>query len=528
MVKLLWDSSEPRGAGPDDFRPEEYEGLIERLGGLLGAPLAFRLERDVRGESGVCVPVRLGNSRLGWGVACASADEAAARVAEIAAEVVSRLFTAEQDISSLAVEVADRYEELNFLYEMSSRVGALMDENEICEFVVKEAAWLLNCERASLMLEEPQTGALRIRAGVGLPEDIPENLTVKPGEGISGKVFQSGTSFIVNEGDPMPADSLRVGDLREANCFLSVPLKISPQQDGREHILGVFNLTRKRQSNMFTASDLKLVSAVAASAATQIHNCRLIDAEQRRRELEHELQLAARIQLSLLPEKPLRADALEAGGHCKPARHVGGDLFDYWVQGDHLCLIVADVSGHDLGAALMAAAMRSVVRSESAHRRSVAGLMAQVNSALFDDLVHAELFISAFYAEIELATGIMTFCRAGHPKPLLIQLGQKGWLDTEGGLLGLYEDGGFEDRSVQLNRGDTIVLYTDGLIEAQDAESSNFGTEGVARVALECLSAAPKQMALSIVEAAGRHCGVSSHLDDMTALVVRFGGTQGE
>ena len=81
---------------------------------------------------------------------------------------------------------------------------------------------------------------------------------------------------------------------------------------------------------------------------------------------------------------------------------------------------------------------------------------------------------------------------------------------------------------MQLNRGDTIVLYTDGLIEAQDAEMSNFGTEGVARAALECLSAAPKQMALSIVEAAGRHCGVSSHLDDMTALVVRFGAAQEE
>jgi sigma-B regulation protein RsbU (phosphoserine phosphatase) len=524
MVKLLWDSSEPRGAGPDDFRPGEYEGLLERLSGLMDAELTFQLEREARAAGGACVPVRLGNNRTGWAVACPAAGEPAARGSEAAAEVISRLFTAEQDISSLAVEVADRYEELNFLYEMSSRVGALMDENEICEFVVKEAAWLLNCERASLMLEDQESGVLKIRAGVGLPNGIPENLTVEPGQGISGKVFKSGTSFIVNEGDPMPVDSLRVGDLREANCFLSVPLKISSQQDGRERILGVFNLTRKRQSNMFTASDLKLVSAVAASAATQIHNCRLIDAEQRRRELEHELQLAARIQLSLLPEKPLHVGVLEAGGDCRPARHVGGDLFDYWRQDDHVCLVIADVSGHDLGAALMAAAVRSVMRSESAHRRSVAGLLGQVNKALFDDLVHAELFISAFYAEIELATGLMTFCRAGHPKPLLIQLGEKGWLDTEGSLLGLYEDGQFEDRAVQLSRGDAIVLYTDGLVEAQDAGSTNFGTEGVARAALECLSLSPRQMAVHIVDAAGRHCGASRHLDDMTALVVRFGG----
>ena len=155
-------------------------------------------------------------------------------------------------------------------------------------------------EAASVILLDPTRHKQVFAAAYGTTADKLRNVEFAEGEGISGKVFQSGTSFIVNEGDPMPADSLRVGDLREANCFLSVPLKISSQDTGRERILGVFNLTRKRQSSMFTASDLKLVSAVAASAATQIHNCRLIDAEQRRRELEHELQLAARIQLSLL------------------------------------------------------------------------------------------------------------------------------------------------------------------------------------------------------------------------------------
>ncbi|MCK4376370.1 MAG: serine/threonine-protein phosphatase, partial [Candidatus Brocadiae bacterium] len=240
-------------------------------------------------------------------------------------------------------------------------------------------------------------------------------------------------------------------------------------------------------------------------------------------ELERELELAAEIQLSLLPEEPLHAGALEAGGHCKPARHVGGDLFDYWLLDDHVCLVIADVSGHDIGAALMATAFRSVVRSESAHRRSVAGLMAQVNKALLDDLVRSELLISVFYAEIELSTGVMTFCRAGHPKPLLMQLGEKGWLDTEGLLLGLHEEGQFEERSVQLSRGDTIVLYTDGLLDAQDAEDRSFGLEGVRQAALAAMGSPPKQMALSIVEAARTHCGGRPLLDDVTSLVVRFG-----
>jgi serine phosphatase RsbU (regulator of sigma subunit) len=526
MVKLFWDRSDLRAQGRTGFEPEEYDEALKRVCELTGVELTFRRERELAPGVGYTVPIRLDNSRTGWIIACAEADERSVRAAEAAAEIIGRVFTAEQDIASLATEVADRYEELNFLYDMSSHVGALLDEEEICDFVVKEAAWLMNCERASIMVADQVTGDLRIRASVGLPEDLPEDVTVRPGEGISGKVFATGHGIIVNEGDPLPADSLQVSELREANCFLSVPLNISGQGDERGQVLGVFNLTRKRQSNMFTPSDLKLVSAVAGTAATQIHNCRLINAERQRRELEHELQLAAKIQLSLLPEEPLHAANMEVGGYCKPARHVGGDLFDYWLVDDHICLIIADVSGHDMGAALMATAFRSVVRSESAHRRSVEGLLSQVNRGLFNDLVHSELFVSAFYAEVDLATGVATFCRAGHPKPLLMQLGAKAWLDTEGFLLGIMEDGQFEQRTVQLSRGDTIVLYTDGLVEAQDADRSHFGAEGVERAALRHSSLPAKDMAIGIVDAACEFCGESSIVDDMTALVLRYGGPE--
>ncbi len=523
MVKALWDRSGGRGDGRGEFNPDDYGEMLERLAALTGTALALQPEAGLRRSERPYAPVRIGGSRTGWAVVAGETNERAARAAGAAAEVIGRLFTADQDISSLAREVADRYEELNFLYDMSAQVGALLDEVEICDLLVKEGTWLMNCERASIMVVDQESGALRIRAAVGLPESVPGEVSVRPGEGISGKVFESGQGIIVNEGDPMPADSLGVNELREANCFLSVPLKITTQPDNEERVLGVFNLTRKRETNMFTASDLQLVSAVAATAATQIHNCRLLNAQRERRELERELELAAEIQLSLLPEEPLHAGALEAGGHCKPARHVGGDLFDYWLLDDHVCLVIADVSGHDMGAALMATAFRSVVRSESAHRRSVAGLMAQVNKALFDDLVRSELLISVFYAEIELSTGVMTFCRAGHPKPLLMQLGEKGWLDTEGLLLGLHEEGQFEERSVQLSRGDIIVLYTDGLLDAQDAEDRSFGLEGVRRAALAAMGSPPKQMALSIVEAARAHCGSRPLLDDVTSLVVRFG-----
>jgi sigma-B regulation protein RsbU (phosphoserine phosphatase) len=527
MARLFWDRGAVRAHSQGEFEPAEYREVLARLSALTGTRLEFRQGQDVQGTGGGYCAVRLGGRRTGWVVAASEETPDARRAADTAAEVVSRLLTAEQDTTSLATELADRYEELNFLYEMSSRVGALLDEDQMCAFVVEEAAWLMNCERASIMVADPETDELKIRAAVGLPEDISDDVTVRPGEGISGKVFESGHGVIVNAGDPMPADSLNVSELKESNCFLSVPLKISSPSGGEGRVVGVFNLTRKRGGSMFTASDQKLVSAVAATTATQIHNCRLMNAERQRQNLEHELELAARIQLRLLPEGPIHVGAMEAGGLSKPARHVGGDLFDYWVQEDRLCLVVADVSGHDLGAALMATAFRSVMRSEAFHRRSVADLMALANKALFTDLVNAELFISVFYAEVEVATGNITFCRAGHPKPLLIRPGQEVWLDTEGSLLGISEDGQFEQQSVRLNDGDTAVLYTDGLMEAMDSDGRSFGTNGVRNASLDHLSSPPQQVAEGIVDAARAHTGAAPLMDDMTVLVARFGNARG-
>ncbi|MFO8008427.1 MAG: GAF domain-containing SpoIIE family protein phosphatase [Candidatus Brocadiia bacterium] len=505
-----------------EFKPEEYGPLLDRLAQASGTHLELVRADGSRDTDNRQFPVRLANQRTDWAVAARGDDASDQRTAQVAAEVVSHLYTAAQDISSLSTEVADRYEELNFLYDMGDRVGALLDEDEICAFVAKEAAWLLDCERTSVMVVEPESGQLKIRAAIGLPEEISEEVTVRPGERISGKVFETGRPMLVNEGDPMPAESLGVDELRESNCFLSVPLKVSADAAGEEVVLGVINLTRKRRGGAFTASDQKLVSTVASTTATQIHNCRLINAERERQRLEQELELAARIQLSLLPDDPLAAGDLRAAGVCRAARHVGGDLFDYWMQDDHVCMVVADVSGHDIGAALMAAALRSVVRSEAGHRRSVAGLMSRVNRALYEDLVRSELFISAFYAEVELASGMVTFCRAGHPKPLLLQ-DEEHWLDTEGMLLGLQEDGLYEQQVVELDPDAALVLYTDGLMEAIDESGNTFGVDGVREAAISAMARPPKQMAAGIVDAAQHYSNQTPPADDMTVLVVRYG-----
>ena len=142
---------------------------------------------------------------------------------------------------------------------------------------------------------------------------------------------------------------------------------------------------------------------------------------------------------------------------------------------------------------------------------------------MFTDLLRAELLVSAFYAEIEPRTGVLTYCRAGHPMPLLMQDGASEWLDTRGLLLGLNKDGEFEERSIRVKPGSRILFYTDGLVEAKNAAGEDFGTAGVERAAVAAMRLAPQDMAARVVDAVREHAAGSPLADDATAVALRFG-----
>ena len=506
----------------------KVEDVLEPLSRILGCNLEFRERAEV--ESGECewAPILHNGRPTQWAVATDADSPGIDSRVELAADILSVHARAWADMFDMCTKQLQYQEELNFIYDMSSEVGALLDEKKICDFIVQKAAKMLDCERASLMLLDEETGTLKIYAGVGLPEEIVAHTEMRPGEGISGRVLESGEPTIVGAQDRLPEDALRKKELEESDEFLSIPLKMTHEERGPE-VIGVINLTRKKGGEMFTSGDQKLILAAATQIATQIHNCRLLKAERERRELEKELQLAAEIQRKLLPEEPLRTRNLEAAGVCRQARNVGGDFLDYWEYDGCVSLLVADVCGHDLGAALLAAELRSVLRSESAHCGSVSELLTGAYRTIFDDLCRSDLLITLFCAQIDVDRGLLSFCRAGHPKPLLITSNGKAgetdtrWLETGGPLLGLEAEPPFDQETVKLNPGDLLVIYSDGIMEATDDEGRFFGTEGVRRTVLQCLRRAPGELASEVINQAQGHLADPLPCDDMTVLAAKYG-----
>ncbi|MFM8444560.1 MAG: PAS domain S-box protein [Methylococcus sp.] len=210
--------------------------------------------------------------------------------------------------------------------------------------------------------------------------------------------------------------------------------------------------------------------------------------ERRRAEDErHELEIARQIQMSLLPSLPLTLTDMAVAGVCIPAAQVGGDYYDYICHGGYVDLVVADVSGHSVGAALIMAEMRSTLKAELRRNdiqpESTAQLLSALNEMLFDDLNGADLFITMFYLRYDRSTRRLRYASAGHNPPLLLKHSATCCvgLDADGMILGVSPNVTFEEKELILEPGDRLLLYTDGATETQNELGKFFGAQRLCR-----------------------------------------------
>jgi sigma-B regulation protein RsbU (phosphoserine phosphatase) len=256
-----------------------------------------------------------------------------------------------------------------------------------------------------------------------------------------------------------------------------------------------------------------------------------VTALRRVEEERHELEIARQIQLSLLPGAPLRADGVLIAGYCLPAAHVGGDYFDYFNTEDTVDVVIADVAGHSVGAAMIMAETRSTLKMEAHWRlREKAGLangaaatLTVLNDLLFEDLNRAESFISMFYVKCHAASRMLSYANAGHNRPLLLRRGESACmeLDADGLILGVQKDVAFEEKKVPFENGDVLLLYTDGITEAQDKRGEFFGAERLCDVFAAHAQSPPRVIIDAVIKALEAFCQSRSFNDDISLVVVK-------
>lgn len=252
---------------------------------------------------------------------------------------------------------------------------------------------------------------------------------------------------------------------------------------------------------------------------------RQMGSEVARQTYEHELAIGRKMQLALLPGSPPQVPGWTFASYYEAARQVGGDFYDF-IQADddpgRLWLVVADVTGKGVPAALFMAVARTMIRAESELGRSPAEVLARVNGLILGDR-GSPLFLSALYAELELGSGRLRYASAGHDGPLCLRRasGRVEELPAAGYLLGAFRDATFEEGETALDEGDALVLYTDGISEARDGRGRFFGQARLQTAMFAAGVCAAQQMVEGIVEAVRDFAGEVAQADDLTLLVVK-------
>lgn len=237
--------------------------------------------------------------------------------------------------------------------------------------------------------------------------------------------------------------------------------------------------------------------------------------------LENELQLARRVQSELRPTSDCAAPSLEFAASSVAADHVGGDFYDVFDAGDgKIAIVLGDVSGKGVPAALLVSVLQGAIRSSAASDLELAS--GRINRMLCERTSRSR-FATLFWAVFEPRTGTLRYVNAGHEAPILVhKAGHSIRLHEGGPVLGLLPDVQYSVGTVNLESADTLVLYSDGINEAMNQRDEEFGVDRILQILLENTDAAPSAICRRITESVSAFAGNAPPQDDCTLLVVQF------
>ena len=238
--------------------------------------------------------------------------------------------------------------------------------------------------------------------------------------------------------------------------------------------------------------------------------------------LRNELVIAREMQDALLPATIPVVEGLELAASLRPASNVGGDYYDIVpLGGGYLGLAIADVSGHGVGSAMMMTSFRMALLTELSRTFAPAAALRRINTLLHRDCDRSRTFVTAVLAVYEPLTGLVQYANAGHNPPRMRKAGRRDVmrLAATGVPIGMFEDVEYDESNVTLEAGDTLVLFTDGLVENRNSAGVGLGEEGLNRVIARSGAKGAKDVLAELIMVSDRHLGGVEPRDDVTVLV---------
>jgi serine phosphatase RsbU (regulator of sigma subunit)/pSer/pThr/pTyr-binding forkhead associated (FHA) protein len=400
---------------------------------------------------------------------------------------------------------------------------------EVLMLVMDAALEVTKAERGFVMLANA-AGELEFKVARGRGGHTLQGTSFTTSAKIPREVFTTGKERIVR--DLMDGSLAGVHDgtiaigIRHVLC---VPLRVMRMGQGGvaggdDRVIGVLYLDGRERSTMLSGATLDALKAFATQAAIAIESARLYAEEAEKTRIERDLRVAAEIQRALLAEPAYKGSFCDLAAVSIPCRTVGGDFYDYLqLPGGAFAFALGDVASKGPPAALQAATVQTNFAALAPVSDDPASAMSRINGALLRRAVEAR-FATMFYGALD-ASGRLSYSNAGQEPPIVVGSGNRlQQLDVGGPVLGLLTQATYESASVSLDRGDIVVVCSDGVTEARDAAGDEFGRDRLGDVLRACHGLQPEAVMDVMMAAVRSFVGGAAQADDITALVVRYVG----
>lgn len=405
-------------------------------------------------------------------------------------------------------------EELSILNDLARAIGASLDSKEIMQTIIRRSLRAVNAEQGVItMVEEQSADPMKTLVRAVTESSQQEQFHLH--QALVGWMHLHKKPLIIKS----PQSDERFRGVRWDESIYSlvcVPMMVKSELKG---VLAVYN---KKEGKEFTDDDQRLLAILAAQSAQIVENARLNEREKLFFKMEQEIRLAAKIQSDLLPQSVPSIPGYEIAATNIPAQEVGGDHYDFiTIDGHRIAICLGDVSGKGLPASLLMANLQATRRSQAFSDPTPQQCIQRANTLLFQS-TSPEKYATLFYCVLDYQNHQLTFTNAGHEFPFLVTRNREVHRLEKGGLpVGMMESFPFGQESRSLLPGDLIVISSDGVAEAMNAEREQFGDGKLGELIQELHEGTAVEVMSGIIKAVKDHTGTSPQMDDITLVVLK-------
>ncbi|HYE65658.1 MAG TPA: SpoIIE family protein phosphatase [Pyrinomonadaceae bacterium] len=417
------------------------------------------------------------------------------------------------------VDLHRRVERQSDLLALIGKVGVTLlasaTLHETLHQIVSLVFEAVPADRCLIMMREQGSEELKV-AVARLRDREGEVGEIRVSRTIMDEVISKGNSVLTADAQHDPLLMSRTMTLQGIRSVLAVPLGVG------EKVFGIIYADSPIAEGRFTNDHLKVLTTLASVAAIRVENARLLEEQIERERLEHELQLASEIQQRFQPTAPPHVPGYELQGISFPCYEIGGDYYDFIERPDRrLVIALGDVSGKGTAAALLMSSLHAAVHAQAASHQSLVETISAVNRYLAEN-IPSNRFVTLFYAELDPQTGALSFINAGHNPPLIVHAAGTVEHLASGGLpLGIKTDAAFREGRTQLQPGDVLVIYSDGVSEAVNPNGEEFGATRLYEVISRNLDASAAGIRDRIESALTKFSEGTAAADDITLVIVK-------